>query len=363
MPAIDEIKEQETTPTPLFLFECTLPDGSIERWGTHAAAFDGQAYAARLLRHNLFELGGSPEETKISLTLANADSRFSEIEREVGFRGGRLTIRFLFYDLAAQQAASEARVVFLGIGNAAEEMTEATLRVTFNNRLNLQRIVLPEVRIQRRCPWLFPATAVQRQEALNGGAKGKYSALHRCGYSADQTEGEGTLDGAMPFTSCDYTRANCSARGMFDLKRFGGIEFVPAQIEVRSFGEPGSHLSPIVANEARYNDFVPLVYGTAWYQPPVVFARNDGNLTHLEVLLGLSGFYLVRGELHTALTLGEECRSLAQRLSHAAGLLSTYRRLGITCLHGGAFVQAREHFAQGLRLYNPSRPPRAPCHA
>jgi predicted ATPase len=81
----------------------------------------------------------------------------------------------------------------------------------------------------------------------------------------------------------------------------------------------------------------------------------------LEVLLGLSGFYLVRGELHTALTLGEECRSLAQRLSHAAGLLSTNRRLGITCLHGGAFVQAREHFAQGLRLYNPSRPPVHPA--
>ena len=40
------------------------------------------------------------------------------------------------------------------------------------------------------------------------------------------------------------------------------------------------------SNEAHYNDFVPLVYGTAWYAPPVVTARNDGNLTHMEVLLG-----------------------------------------------------------------------------
>jgi hypothetical protein len=30
-----------------------------------------------------------------------------------------------------------------------------------------------------------------------------------------------------------------------------------------------------------------MVYGTAWYNPPVVFARNDGNLTRMEVLLGL----------------------------------------------------------------------------
>ena len=40
-------------------------------------------------------------------------------------------------------------------------------------------------------------------------------------------------------------------------------------------------------NQTRYNDFVPMVYGTAWYQPPVVFARNDGNLTRMEVLLGI----------------------------------------------------------------------------
>jgi hypothetical protein len=290
MPTIDQLKEEQTPPTPLFLFDCTLRNGSVERWGTHAVSFNGHNYDARLLKHNLFELAAAPEDSKISVTLANADSRFSEIERETGFRGAQVVVQFLFYDLTAQQAASEARIVFRGIANAAEETTETALRVAFTNRLNLQRIVLPEVRIQRRCPWVFPATSDQRLEALNGGAKGKYSALYRCGYSADQTGGAGlldTLNGGQPFTSCDYTRPACEARGMFQLGRFGGVEFVPAQIVVRSFGEASTHLSPVVLNEARYNDFVPLVYGTAWYQPPVVVARNDGNLTHLEVLLGM----------------------------------------------------------------------------
>jgi hypothetical protein len=287
MPTIDDLKEEQAPPTPLFLFECIRRDGSIERWGTHAVTFEGNSYAARLLKHNLFELAAAPEDTKISVTLANADSHFSEIEREIGFRGAQVTVRFLFYDLTAQAAASEARTVFRGIANTAQESTEAALRVTFTNRLNLQRIVLPEVRIQRRCPWVFPATSEQRLEALDGGAKRKYSALYRCGYSPDQTGGVGTLESGQPFTACDYTRTACTARGMFDIGRFGGVEFVPTQIEVRSFGQSGSHLSPIIASEARYNDFVPLVYGTAWYQPPVVFARNDGNLTHLEVLLGM----------------------------------------------------------------------------
>jgi hypothetical protein len=106
--------------------------------------------------------------------------------------------------------------------------------------------------------------------------------------------GAGNLDGGAPFTSCGYTRAHCDARGMFSsdsagipTRSFGGIEFVPASIVVRSYGEKGSHLAAASGNEARYNDFVPLVYGTAWYEPPIIFARNDGNLTHMEVLLGM----------------------------------------------------------------------------
>ena len=70
-------------------------------------------------------------------------------------------------------------------------------------------------------------------------------------------------------------------------RRFGGVEFVPSSIQVRSFGEKGSHAAPVNENEARYNDFVPLIYGTAWFSPSIVFARNDGNLTRMEVLLGV----------------------------------------------------------------------------
>jgi hypothetical protein len=299
MPTIDQFKEQETPPTPLFIFDCVLASGVTVRWSTHAVTVGGNAYPARLLKHNLAALVASSDQgvdgaQKITVTLANADSYFSQIERETGFRGGRVTIQFLFYDLVANAAVSEQRVIFLGTGSMAEEITESAFRVSFTNRLNLQRIVLPEARIQRQCPWSFPSTAPQRLEALNGGLKGKYSALNRCGYCPDQTGGVGNLDGAAPFTSCDYTRTSCVARGMFDTdsashvtRNFGGIEFVPAQIQVRSFGESGTHLSSLIDNQARYNDFVPLVYGTAWYQPPITFARNDGNLTHMEVLLGM----------------------------------------------------------------------------
>ncbi len=299
MPTIDQLKEQETPPTPLFLFDCKLSSGQVERWSTHAVTVGGNLYSARLLQHNLFVLQSSSDDgldapQKITATLANADSHYSQLERQTGFKGAQVTISFLFYDLASASAASELRVIFRGVGNPPEEITESAFRVTFTSRLSLQRVILPEVQIERRCPWTFPATAQQRADALSGGANGKYSAAYRCGYSADQPSGVGNLNGAAVFTSCDYTRSACQARGMFNVDaanhptaRFGGVEYVPAQIQVRSYGEKGSHLSPLVDNQARYSDFVPLVYGTAWYRPPIVFSRNDGNLTRLEVLLGM----------------------------------------------------------------------------
>ena len=144
MPTIDQLKEQEATPAPVFLFDCVLQSGEVERWSTHAVTFSGDDYPARLLRHNLFELRASSDDgldstAKISVTLANADSHFSQIERETGFKGGQLTIQLVFFDFGTGLPVSEARVLFRGVGNSADEITESTFRVTFSNRFNLQR--------------------------------------------------------------------------------------------------------------------------------------------------------------------------------------------------------------------------------
>src|ERR1700689_3634522 len=276
---IDVLKELPTPTAPLFVIDCVLSSGATESWGTHAATFNGTAYAARLLKHTLFQLTTSSTDgldgaAQISLTLANADSHFSEIERETGFKGAQVTVRFLFYDFVANAAASEARVVFRGICNSPDEIRESAFRVTVMNRLNLQRIILPDTRIERSCPWTFPSSSAQRLTALTGGPRGAYSAVYKCGYSPDQTGGVGNLNSGTPFTSCDYTRTSCVARGMFSTDgssnvtaRFGGIEFVPAQILVRGYGQSSAQLSAVYDNVALYNDFVPLIYGTAWTMP------------------------------------------------------------------------------------------------
>ncbi len=299
MATINDIKERTVTETPVLLFDCELPSGETERWSTHQLSFEGHTYEARVLRHNLFEFRAGGDEgidalARMSVTLANADSHFSQVERSTGWKGSKVTVRFVFFDLKQRTAASESAVLLRGIADAPDEITESTMRLTVNNRLGLQRMLLPDVRIEKRCPWRFPANAVQRAEAVRGGERGRYSPLFRCGYSADQSEGAGNLNAGAAFVMCDHTVTACRARGMFaedssgrQTARFGGIQFVPPSTVVRSYGEKGWHVSDPVSNEARYNDCVPLVYGTAWYAPPIVFAKNDGNLTRMEVLLGM----------------------------------------------------------------------------
>lgn len=299
MATIFQEKEQSTTETPILLFDCTLSNGQVERWSTHKATVNGATYQPRVLLYNIFQIQtasdmGVDAIPKISVTLANVDSHFSEIERSVGWKGAVITVSFLFYSLKSGLADTETMVLFQGIANPPDEIREATFRLTAINRMSMQRVLLPPVRVERRCPWEFPGTPAQRTEAVTGGAEGIYSRFFRCGYSPDVAQGVGNLNAGSPFTSCSFSRADCTARGMFSqdssaniTRRFGGIEFVPASVLVRSYGEKGTHVSPVVDNEARYNDFVPLVYGTAWHTPLIVFSRNDGNLTRMEVLLSM----------------------------------------------------------------------------
>src|SRR5215467_8994936 len=199
MPTIFELKEPAITETPLLLFDCVLPGGLVERWCTHKVTVGGATYQPRVMQHNTFEMQTASDQgvdgiPRISIVLANADSYFSELERSNGFRGARLKVVFLFYDLPNDTALTDVATLFQGIFNSPDEIREATFRITATNRMNLQRLLLPQVRIQRRCPWDFPATEEQRREAVNGGDSGKYSRFYRCGYSAGIDGGEGNLN-------------------------------------------------------------------------------------------------------------------------------------------------------------------------
>src|ERR1051326_5092108 len=112
-------KEHLTADTPHFFFDCTLADGTIRRWSSRSITWNGNAYEGRVLRHNLFEaqlasesqIGGVP---KLGFELANADSALSEIEHQIGFKGGQLAVSVAFVDVIAGAITTDAIVVFKG---------------------------------------------------------------------------------------------------------------------------------------------------------------------------------------------------------------------------------------------------------
>ena len=299
MSSINQVKELAAADTPILFFQCQMPTGDVYYWSSHSIVFEGKPYLARVLKHNLFSLQLSADDamdgmSQLSIVLGNADAEMSVLDAVIGFRGAQLTVFFAFVDLSIRVVTTEATMLFRGVAGNPEEITDETLTLNFTNKLSLQRVAIPDVRIQRTCPWNFPETQAQRKEASEGGVFGRFSKFYRCGYSADIPGGAGNLSSGQAFTSCGKSRAQCLQRGMFNKdergnvnNRYGGFEFIPTAYLVRGANDKTSHLSAVIDNTAKANDAVPLVYGTGWLKAPIVFSRNDGNLTHMEVLLGL----------------------------------------------------------------------------
>jgi hypothetical protein len=299
MVPIDQLKYVEELLTPVLLYQCTLMDGQVEYWSTHSAAYQGVTYSPRIIENTGFEIGlladdGADWGNRICVVLANTDGYVTQLHQTENLKGCQLLVQFAFLDPESGQIMATPQAVFTGIGDAPEQITTSTAQLNFTSRFSLQRLALPQTRIQENCPWSFPKSAAQRAEAVSGGSAGIYSRFYPCGYSADQAGGCGNLqsDGTA-YTSCDGSKTQCVARGMWNADasgnptmRFGGFEYLPATSLVRSYGSPQRYWSQAIDGRARPNDAVPLVYGTVRYPAPVIWAWNDGNYLICEVLVG-----------------------------------------------------------------------------
>jgi predicted ATPase len=72
-------------------------------------------------------------------------------------------------------------------------------------------------------------------------------------------------------------------------------------------------------------------------------------------LLGLSHYYVIRGELNNAREVSEELLRLAQKEQDSDRTLVAHFMIGVSLHHMGELATAEEHFAQGLELYHPGR--------
>lgn len=273
---------------------CTHPLNTSEG----GFAYGGNSYNARIQSQQIAPIQGMSENgidlvPSVTLTIADPDKAIYlnyEKASGKGFRGASLSMTFIFWDADSSTFSSDSLVPFIGTCNKPET-DENTLTVTATSKFNLSKRFLPTVPIQRRCPWIFPKTSTQR----TAGANDADSIFYRCGYSPDvATTGVGNYSsGVTPFTDCAYTRSECEARGMFKVDssarttgRFGGSEY-----DVSTGGRSKEYASgkwiDITgnANEARYGDYFPMVYGTAVVDAVCMPVVGDGNSTRGEAVL------------------------------------------------------------------------------
>jgi predicted ATPase len=78
------------------------------------------------------------------------------------------------------------------------------------------------------------------------------------------------------------------------------------------------------------------------------------------VLGGLSAFYVVRGDFHTSLELGEQLLHLAQNMPNPALLLRAHAALGPTLFYLGEFALSQKYLEQAIALYHAQQ---RPAHA
>ncbi len=279
---INAAKEAGVTYQPLLLAEFTFADGGVLRLSTHplnvaegGVQYGGNDYLGRISEQTIQQvqaLSESGVDLIPSITLSIADPAsyiYSNWETAAGrgFRGASLTLRLVFYDAVGGTFSSDSRIPFVGICEKPAS-DAAKLTVTAVAKTALMRALLPVVPIQRRCPWINPTTTAQR-----AGASNEDSAFYECGETRD-------LVTAPP---CAYTTATCT-----QLTRRGNITYAaPSGMRVREYVSGNWSDVRGLTNEAAYGDRIPMLYGQAWIEPPVLTAIPDGNYLRGECIVCL----------------------------------------------------------------------------
>jgi hypothetical protein len=306
---------------PLLLLEITFLDGSILRLSSENLAatlggpqYNGVDWLPRLSAQDLQAISSVSnnnivQSPSVTFTIADGD-RFILDEYEWtngrGFKGAKLKIYFVYADLGAGVFSSDNRIVFVGTCNAPS-FDATTVTVEADNLLNMVKKTLPQVRLQTTCNWVFPSTHDQRLSAATDGQ----SIYFNCGYSPDidDPQARGNFQsGSTPFTFCDYTYNSCVARLGNAALPTSAPPGAVVQIERDTSGRQTARFSGLFwnppydwrgndylagnkteginnNNDAKLNDYYPLIYGVGFIDPIVLNVEGDANSTRFEVAL------------------------------------------------------------------------------
>ncbi len=305
-------KEQSLAPSPLLLVDITDADGNTRHFATQAVTYGGNVYSDRLVDQNIQAIQGMTAQgfasiPSLSIQIADPDAFvWSNYITPHRWKGGTMVVTFVMYYASTDGTGFSTDSYKWKFITGNPVFADGIVTVEGANKLNFARIKLPTVAIQRLCPWIFPATAAQRQDA----AQNKISPYYQCGYSPDATgsgsdwpRGNNDSGTGLPYTECQKTREACTARGMFakdsanrDSYRFGGITWSPPTTyggRKYTSGEKVYGFNPF--NDARFQQVHSLGYGTHWVNAKVMVPAADPNSVRFEASVELACYGGING--------------------------------------------------------------------
>lgn len=320
-------RDSEVTPTTLLLSTHGLntADGGAQPTGITNFPYNNQNFLARIKNQEIAATQALSENgiditPTVGIELVDADKTiWNTYEKAKGFKGAKLTLYYVFWEVGTANFSSDFKTIFVGVCSGAK-VSERSLSFQAVSRMNMNQSFLPITRIQKRCPRIFPdttglstpeATAVHQIAADDPSAQ-----TWLCGYSYLAT-GSNARGNAKPggghYTSCNQILSDCIDRlGNRTLTynplnpverdssnrvtaRFAGVQWdSPAQFKSRGYGQQQAIQGFNANNEGKYNDYVPMGWGTYWIDPVVLTIVGDANFTRMEVLLGEGQFNNVR---------------------------------------------------------------------
>lgn len=301
-------KETDNPGAPLLLCTLVAVDGDTVFLSTKSSlghdyiTYGGNNYLCRIQNQVIDAITAQSSQGydipgSVNLTIADGDlSIWTNHVNPHGWRGGTLTVTFVMYDVPTAAYSTDA-YQWQFIASKAKIDAKGIITVEATARNSMTRLKVPSVPRQNRCPWVFPQIATERNEGLTDGS----SIYTQCSYSPDQTgivgyDGTGPVgnysSGTTPFTSCDYTRASCVARGMFSVDstarttgRFGGDTWMaPKQYSGTQYVS-GQHAYGFNAPNNAPGQYYPLVYGRQWVKAVVLSPAADPNSLRSEAIV------------------------------------------------------------------------------
>jgi hypothetical protein len=322
-------KDSKTDPTELLLATHNLKvsDGGNVPTGITGFPYNGQEFETRIRNHEIAAtqaLSDNGIDITPTVTLEIEDTNktiWTGYESLIGFKGATLKLYFIFWEVGTSNFSNDYKTIFVGRCDPAS-FKNGSLFVKAISRMNMNQSYLPVVRIQKRCPWVFPdttgmtlvdATAIHQEAADNPSVD-----QWHCGYSYLASGGNArgnAAPGGGRFTKCTFTFDACLDRlgnrgltwtsgGYAPIEkdtanrvtaRYGGSRWdQPTQFKSRGFGQAKAVDGFNAINEGKYNDYIPMGWGTYWIDPVVMSIVGDANFTRMEILIGLGEFQGIR---------------------------------------------------------------------